>query len=148
MADPSLIFTASVTPEGLHFHNRKRYDYEMQSLAGKEVRVTIERLRNSRSGQQNRYYWGAVVPIVCRGLNEVGYRISEPDTHEYLKATFLHDHIVNENTGEFLETIGSTRRLTTTGFMEYIADIQRWAAEFLGVDIPDPNEQTELALTT
>jgi hypothetical protein len=144
MTDISLIYTAAVDDKGLHFHNRKLFDKEVQVFNGKEVVITIRRKRNHRSEQQNRYYWGGVVPIVCDGLNDVGYRITKADTHEFLKATFLKDKIVNEQTGEFLETIGSTTRLTTVQFMEFIADIQRWAAEFLGVYIPDPCEQTEL----
>jgi hypothetical protein len=30
--------------------------------------------------------------------------------------------------------------------MDYIAEIQKWSAEFLGVDIPDPNENLTLEL--
>lgn len=142
--DIQLKYTATVTDSGLHLHNRKRFDKEVQTFAGKEVEVIVHRPRSKRSDPQNRYYWAGVVPIVCRGLNDVGYRINEAETHEYLKATFLKDSIVNELTGELLPMIGSTRKLTTVEFMEYIQDIQRWAAEFLGVDIPDPCEQTEI----
>jgi len=142
--DTVLKYTATVTDSGLHLHNRKRFDKEVLAFAGKDVEVMIHRPRSKRSGQQNRYYWGGVVPIVCRGLNDVGYRISEAETHEYLKASFLKDSIVNEKTGELLPMIGSTRKLTTVEFMEYIQDIQRWAAEFLGIEIPDPNEQVEI----
>lgn len=143
--DIVLKYTASVTDNGLHLHNRKRFDREVLAFSGKEVEVIVQRHRSKRSDQQNRYYWGGVVPIVCMGLNDIGYRINEADTHEYLKATFLKDSIVNERTGELLPMIGSTRKLTTIGFMEYIQDIQRWAAEFLGVEIPDPNEQVEIS---
>lgn len=146
MTDLVLTYTGEVTDEGLRPHNPKGFKREVQVFNGKEVVITIRRKRNHRSDQQNRYYWGGVVPIVCEGLNGVGYRITQADTHEYLKHTFLKDKIVNEQTGEYLETIGSTTKLTTTEFMEFIQDIQRWASEFLGVYIPDPNEQTELTL--
>jgi hypothetical protein len=31
--------------------------------------------------------------------------------------------------------------MTTTQFMEFILEVQKWSAEFLGVDIPNPNEE-------
>ena len=144
--DIQLKYTATVNDSGLHLHNRKRFDREVLTFAGKEVEVIVQRRRSKRSDQQNRYYWGGVVPIVCMGLNDIGYRINEADTHEYLKATFLKDSIVNENTGELLPMVGSTRKLTTVEFMEYIQDIQRWAAEFLGVNVPDPGEQIQIEM--
>ena len=147
MTDLVLTYTGEVTDKGLRPHNLKRFRQEVQVFNGKEVIITVQRKRNHRSEQQNRYYWGGVVPIVCEGLNGVGYRVSKMDTHEYLKATFLKDKLVNEQTGEYLETIGSTTKLTTTEFMEFIQDVQRWASEFLNVYIPDPGEQVEMELT-
>jgi len=141
-----LTYTGTVTPDGLHLHNRKRFDKEVQEFAGKEVVVRIEKKRSKRSENQNRYYWGAVIPIVTEGLKGVGYRVTEADTHTYLKSRFLIVTLVSELTGEILPTTGSTAQLTTTEFMEYIQEIQQWAAEFLNVYIPDPNEQTELEL--
>ena len=31
--------------------------------------------------------------------------------------------------------------MTTSQFMDYIVDIQKWSAEFLNVQIPNPNEE-------
>jgi hypothetical protein len=36
--------------------------------------------------------------------------------------------------------------MTTSEFMDFIVNIQKWSAEFLQVDIPNPNEQTTLNL--
>jgi hypothetical protein len=61
-----------------------------------------------------------------------------------MKFMFLKKQIVNENTGEVLETIGSTTKLSTTEFNEYIDRISQFAAEFLGVEIMPPNKQVAM----
>ena len=38
----------------------------------------------------------------------------------------------------------TSSEMTTTDFMEYINEVQKWSAEFLNVDIPDPNEELTL----
>jgi len=46
--------------------------------------------------------------------------------------------------GEFITRIKSTTELSTSEFMDFIADIQRWSAELFGVVIPDPGQQIHL----
>ena len=93
---------------------------------------------------QNAYYFGVVLPLVMSGLNDAGYKVSKESTHEFLKATFFKQELVNEQTGEILQTVGSTAKMSTVQMMEYFEDITRWAAEFLNVQIPGPGEQIEL----
>lgn len=98
-----------------------------------------------RSNQQNAWYWGIVVHLVKEGLQHIGYREvkSNDDAHEILKALFLKRNIVNEENGEVITIPGSTQKLTTIEFMTYTDEITKWAAEYLGVTIPAPNEQLE-----
>ena len=107
--------------------------------------VSIESNKN-RSGQQNRYYFGCVLPLVKDGLIDVGYReiSTNEETHDLMKYMFLKKQIANEETGEVIESIGSTTKLSTIEFNEYIDKIAQFAAEMLGVVIPPPNSQTEL----
>ena len=84
------------------------------------------------------------MPMVREGLIDVGYKISKEETHDFLKHKFLVKELVNEETGEILKSIGSTSDLTTSEFMDFIAEIQQWAAEFLGINIPDPGEAIEI----
>ena len=99
---------------------------------------------DKRSDPQNRYYWGLVVPIVQKGINDLGTELTRDETHEFLKARFNSEGIVNNNTGEVVEVPKSTTRLSKFQFMEYIERIQRFAAEFLSIVIPDPGTQTEI----
>ena len=107
----------------------------------KDVIITVEKKKRKRSLNQNAFYWGCVVPICKEGLTEVGYRVTMDETHEYLKKQFLKKELVNENTAEILETTGSSSELTTSEFMDYLAEIQQWASEYLNTYVPDPNEQ-------
>lgn len=96
-----------------------------------------------RTLQQNAYYWGVVVPMVKDGLKEVGYSEvkSNEDAHEILKHLFLKKKIVNWMNGDEIILAGSTAELKTVEFNAYLEEIWQWAAEYLGITIPAPNEQ-------
>jgi len=52
--------------------------------------------------------------------------------------------VVTEDGEILMQTIGSTTKLNTIKFNEYIDNIRQWSLEYLGQDIPEPNEQTTL----
>lgn len=116
----------------------------LQNLGSGFIEIII-RLAGKRSSPQNRYYWGAMLPIVKEGLKGVGIEMSKEQTHELLKYKFLKREFVT-NDGDILQIIGSTTELSTKEFNEYIESIQIWSAEYLNVNIPDPNEQTEITI--
>lgn len=123
-----------------HITNRKVVASQFDLPDGSYL-VTI-RSKKNRSIPQNRYYWGAMLPMIKKGLNEAGYNEVKTinDAHEVVKGLFLKKYISN-NEGTALEISGSTAELTTVEFNELIEKVQQWAAEFLGIEIPDPNEQ-------
>jgi hypothetical protein len=95
-----------------------------------------------RSNNQNRYYWGQVIPLVKDGLRAAGYNEvkSKDDAHEVIKALFLKRPIKSDKNDDEIIISGSTATLTTLKFMELIADIQQWAASYLNITIPDPGQ--------
>jgi len=106
--------------------------------------------KKTRSSEQNRYYWGVVVRMVAEGFADLGNPIS-PDSdedcatvHEYLKRRFLKPITAADANGEVHEIGYSTANLSTSEMMDYIAQIQQFAAEFLNVAIPAPGEQAEM----
>lgn len=132
----------------LKITNRKGMLSDIERFEGKSVELTLSRRRNTRSNQQNAYMWGCVIPIVRQGLIDAGWEREKVNSaevvHEILKDLFCpREEVVNENTGEVMRLPATTTNITTTQMMEYISDIQRWASEFLGVYIPEPNEQTK-----
>ena len=104
--------------------------------------VTVKDMRK-RSLPQNAYYWGVVVPMVKRGLNDAGYDevSNNEDAHEVLKHVHLRRRMVSKQTGEVIDIAGSSAKLNVSEFNDYIENICRWSAEYLGVVIPSPNEQ-------
>ena len=108
--------------------------------------VTIKSKKN-RSLPQNKYWWGCLLPLVKQGLQDAGYDevSNNEDAHEVIKALFLKRMIANKD-GECLEMAGTTTDLSTVEFNGLIEDVQKWAVEFLNIQIPNPNEQTILFL--
>lgn len=121
----------------------------VKSFEGRECLITIEKLSKKRSNNQNRYYHGVVIPIVQQGLKEATgeFRSSENIHYKILLPLLAPEkEIVNINTGECISEKLTSSEMTTTQFCEYIIEIQKWASEFLGVDIPSPNEEMMLDL--
>ena len=112
-----------------------------------EVVITIARRRATRSAQANAYYWSQVVGLVA---DHTGHTPDE--IHEIYKAKFLPKRLSFADgngvvVGEFVIG-GTTTRLTKTEFYEYVEQIRLWAAEELGVVIPDPDQDWMMADTT
>jgi hypothetical protein len=101
---------------------------------------------NKRSEQQNRYYFGIVVPLVQEGIKHLGTELTKQETHEFLKGKFNYQEIINKQTGEYIQVPRSTTILNKEAFSEYIAKIQQFSAEFLNVVIPDAGEQLTIQL--
>ena len=120
----------------------------LQSFAGKRIRLTIERQFKKRTPKQNNAFHGYVMAMLQERLIELGWKeaVSESWTKDLIKLQCLKTETVNELTGEVMPSIKPTSGLSTSEFMELLADIQQWAAEKLDLYIPDPNEQTEIEL--
>lgn len=125
--------------------NKKLVRQAFECLKDGRYLLSIES-HNHRSNEQNRYYWSGVIPLVKEGLKEIGYReiTTNEQTHSLMKFMFLKKQIVNELTGEAIETIGSTTKLTTIEFNEYIDRIAQFAAEWFGTSIPPPSTQVPM----
>lgn len=119
-------------------------------FAGREFTVTFRPATKQRSSEQNRYYWGVVIPAVLQGFRDLGNDLDpgNPEhaevVHQYLKARFLPPREVADAAGEAHRLPGSTAGLSTSQMMDYIAAVQQFAAEFLNVNIPEPGEQITL----
>lgn len=99
--------------------------------------------RNKRSLRQNAYYFGCIVPLVKEGLVSNGFDDvkDESDAHEILKHLFLKRKMINRETEDVIEVVGSTKKLSTVEFNFFIEEIIKWGAEYLNIQIPFPNEQ-------
>jgi hypothetical protein len=132
--------------QGKVIAGRRRLIQALQSLSGQRVLLTIEKYKRKRTSSQNRYLHGVVFPMLQQRLLDLGWKeaVSIEWVKDLIKYHFLKMETVNEKTGEVITSIRATSSLTTSEMMDFIADIQQWSAETLGLYIPDPNEQIEL----
>lgn len=125
--------------------NRSQILETIKSFEGRDVLITFEKPKKKRSNNQNSYYWGIVIVLIKSALKNAGNNLNANDVHDLLRLKFLKETIlIKEETGEVIERVKSTTELTTSQFMDYIAEIQQFAAEYFDVIIPDPN--TEIIL--
>lgn len=128
----------------LHINNRKAFIADLKRFAGKSVEIVVKLKRSTRSSHQNRYYWGIVIPLVMQGLIELGHDVNKQDTHEFIKANFNYEEILNKDTGELFRMTKSTARLNKNDFGVMIEKLKVFASEYLNVYIPEPNEDLQL----
>ena len=102
------------------------YLVELSKLEGQRIELTIRKERHLRSLSQNKYYWGVIMEILS---NNFGY--DREEMHEALKFKFLKKHGDTD-----LVTVGSTAKLSTAEFTEYIDEIIRWSSVEYQVVIP------------
>ena len=104
---------------------------------GTKLDIVIRKHSSKRSNEQNRYYWGVVVPILA---DHFGHDNPE-DMHEDLKIKFNPIESKVEP-GKIIG--GTTTKMTTIDFMvaedSYIERICRWASTEFGIYIPPPKK--------
>jgi len=128
----------------MQIHGRISFVEDVRHFTGKAIEIIV-RVQGRRSNIQNAYYWAGIIPIIQRGMKDMGVVISKEQTHDLLKYKFLLIEYVTGD-GEVIKSIGSTRKLSKEEFAEYIDEISRWAQEYLNITIPQPNEQTTIEL--
>lgn len=117
---------------------------QIKELPGKHVTLTLSVREKPRSNNANRYYWGVVIPLITAFFRGHGNYVDDEDTHEFLKLRVgkLAQVIVLPD-GEVVKGLGSTAKLTTAEFEQYLERIRAWAAEYSMI-VPLPNEPPPL----
>jgi len=111
---------------------------------------TISKPKSSRTNQMNRYYWGVMIKMIAE---ETGY--DDDQVHQLMKYKFgvvgeePPSHRIRINPMEYKDDPvfdgntnipKSTAKYTVEEMQDYWQRITQWAAEFLGLQIPEPNE--------
>lgn len=104
-------------------------------LAKKDGRVflTIQNMEKPRSNNQNRYYHGVVISIICEHTGQ-----SPDEIHTFLGAKFLSKEI--DVGGDVVFATQSTTTLSTIEFEVFMSKCRVWATLFFSLPIPEPNE--------
>ena len=115
------------------------YTDHLFTLEEQDIDLTVEKHRTIRSVNQNAYYWGVVLKILCRGQKgEGGLGYREEEMHEILRGKFLREAVRIGD--DLIHYAKSTASLNTTEFEEYLTEIREWASVELTCCIPLPNE--------
>ena len=100
--------------------------------------VEVKKQRNTRSNNQNKYYWKCIIQPLA---NELGYLTDE--MHETLKVKFNSEfqmlQMNDKTTG--IQKVRSTTQMSTKGFEMYLERIRVWAMIDLGIRLQAPNEE-------
>lgn len=125
--------------------NPKTIKTLVESLKDGKWKVEISTL-DKRSLDQNSYYWLMLSDYVQPGLYEAGWSDikTKEDAHIFVTKLFLTVKMVNEKTGEVTERVRSTTDLSKMEMSVYWEEIWQWSATYLGVVIPEPNQQFTL----
>lgn len=126
-----------------HIQNRARLTEWGKMNPNKQLLMRVDKRGSRRSTQQNRYYFGVVVAEVRLGFIELGHEMTAEQTHDWLKEKFNPIAVENKK-GVVVDMPGTTTQMTKTQFGEYIEKIARFAAEYLSIRIPSPNESLEM----
>ena len=110
-------------------NDQDRFDNFLKSLEGQIVQVIVRKPKKTRSLNQNNFLWG-----VCYRLISEATGFSNDEVHDAMRMLFLRDE------SKKIPTLRSTTSLSTVEMNDYWAKMQQFAAEKLGVIIPDPNQ--------
>lgn len=107
---------------------------------GLRLVVSVEEEKDIRTGAANRYLWGAVYKYI---EDETGQ--PKETTHAEMCDRFLkrHVHYTDKRTGLTVEkwVVSGSSGLTPKEFYQFVENVRLFAAEWLGLSIPDPNPE-------
>ena len=142
MKQPIPIFEGDVVNKKLKF-----FDHEKAAIKrwiatfkdGTKLDIIIRKHKSKRTDEQNRYYWGVVIPILA---DYFGHDNAE-DMHEDLKEKF---NPIESKVEPGKKIGGTTTKMSTEEFFcgetSYVERICRWAAMEYSIFIPPPKKKT------
>lgn len=133
------VYYAHIDEHGrIHMDAPEAFKRASMALAGKPVQVTLGPMSKRRTDRANRWYWGQILELMSV---KTGHTPDE--LHEYCKARFIPKRLaICDGNGVVIDDRvigGSTTKLNTADMANYCEEIRRFAAEDLGLVIPDPD---------
>ncbi len=126
-------FRVSVQEGKLTFYDEDYFNKYLRGMKG-DFFLSLKG-GDSRSENQNRYYWGVVVRLIAQ---ELGYEGKEELNRLHIWIQEQVDHVTVMLDGSKIAT--GTSGLTTGEMEAYLTSVRQWASSFLGIYVPLPNE--------
>ena len=129
---PAPAFRGTVPEDGkLHIINGKKFAQYIATLHG-DVLVRVEKPKRKRSDAQNRWYWGVVLQLM---EEETGH--TKEELHEAMKMRF-NKRLITLG-GNVMTIPGTTTKMKTSEFSEFVEKVRHFAVTYLNLTIPDPD---------
>ncbi|BAQ93004.1 hypothetical protein [uncultured Mediterranean phage uvMED] len=117
-------------------NDKKLLITHLKSLGDNYI-VEVKQNKNTRSMNQNKYYWKCIVQELAK---ELGYTVDE--MHDALKIKFSSEWSQIEYKDKLipLHSVKSTTVMNTAEFEQYCEQIRIWALTDLSIRLRVPNE--------
>ena len=117
-------------------NDKKQLIEHLRSL-GNDYVVEVKRNKNTRTMNQNKYYWKCIVQQLAQ---ELGY--TNDEMHDTLKLKFSAqwEMIEYKDKTIALQTVTSTTVMNTKAFETYCEQVRIWAITELSIRLRTPNE--------
>jgi hypothetical protein len=110
-------------------------------MEGKTLEISIREVKRPRSLKQNKFYQGLFINAFADCLMSCGQRVDPEDIHAGLRDAYAkNSYAIIMPDGKQFRVPPSTRRLTTTGFENYLEEIRAEYATKFGWQLPFPGE--------
>lgn len=123
----------------LSLQGRRLFEDAMSRFPDGAVVVEVKTAKTPRSGAQNRYWHGVVIPLFAE---HCGYEL--PEMKDALALKLIPKEVTDMDTGEVHIVPGHTSELSVKEFNDLIERAQRLGAE-MDIYIPDPGEESPVA---
>lgn len=113
-------FIIKITDGRIHFkseHHKHLFNNWLKQFNDGSYRLEINDIKEKRSDQQNRFYWGVYLPLIAE---ETGHTTEE--LHELFRGMFNSE--IKEVLGKQVRVSKSTTNMTKGEFVEYIMKIE------------------------
>jgi len=139
----------------LIYDNPEEIGLILESLEGKRVDIIIKRETKHRSNNQNRYYWGVIIPNYQLGFQKHCIELLSSDlsrevtdfilSNMYVIPEQAHEALKNEYAQEIYNETNikkqvSSSQMSSLEFENYTEYCRKFIGEKFGIDVELPNE--------
>jgi hypothetical protein len=127
----------------LQIAERDRFIEAVAAHPGTSVVITVDKIRNGISHRQRAYFYGVIVEVLHGFFQGTGVECTKDDVMNLLKDRFLFREQLCPITSKYMKVYISMSSnegaMDMVEFTEKKEAIQRWGAEKLNLEIPDPD---------
>ena len=124
----------------LRITNKPGLERSLNELPKGKYKLTVEKYFKKSSPAQFGWLYNCIYPLSLIALNDAGYEFTNIDeVDQFWKSLFANKEILNRETGEIMNIPKSKSEFITVDQMAYCDSIRHYCAEYLGVNLPDPD---------